>query len=628
MLDPPNFPVIIGVTGHRDIAPGAEEPVRQSVRALLDHWRCQFGDALHVMTALADGADQLVADAAWAARVPIIAVAPLPLAVYRETLKNPGKLDEHWKHAALRLTLPEVRSDGRPDYHERQYEQLGVLLIRRSHLLLGLWDGTRDATARSGAGAVVRMRLEGDHDAAAFRGSPMFHGARSYLDETNRGPLLHVFTPRGGTAEPRAEEPAPVKVRAGACQLLGLPDSVPDSPPADANWEGTPVDPRDVLHTIRRGGIEDFDRINELNKKISSFHGSEALIFEQQLAYLTVKGIRGQASRPARILIRQQAGADTAAQTYQGPLLGHFVPAKSPCDMVANAFKVWRTTGQVPRLGAAFLFAAAVPLAVFFFELYTENRGRSIGVWAVLLYLLVFGGATGYYKFRVEPQEWQSHFQDYRALAEAMRVQLYWAFAGVPAAVSDHYLRKQSGELGWIQFALRGPSLWAAALARILDAPNREVVTRAWINDQARYFGDKRRLHHNADQRGQTWTTVLASCGIVVSTLLLLLEIVPIPDRLHETIHAYHAYIVVLAATLPALAAFFSLSRELRAYEPHAHSYALMRRMFNRAANEANKPNRSDQDFQDLVRELGREALAENAEWLEEHRHRKIEQHS
>ena len=44
--------------------------------------------------------------------------------------------------------------------------------------------------------------------------------------------------------------------------------------------------------------------------------------------------------------------------------------------------------------------------------------------------------------------------------AEALRVQLYWAIAAVPASVSDHYLCKQSGELGRIQFTLRGPSLW------------------------------------------------------------------------------------------------------------------------------------------------------------------------
>ena len=98
--------------------------------------------------------------------------------------------------------------------------------------------------------------------------------------------------------------------------------------------------------------------------------------------------------------------------------------------------------------------------------------------------------------------KWQSHFEDYRALAEGMRVQLYWAIAAVPAAVSDHYLRKQYGELGWIQFALRGPALWGAALANTLGQPRRMTVLRGWITHQALYFRDKTPLFAEAEERG------------------------------------------------------------------------------------------------------------------------------
>jgi hypothetical protein len=77
-----------------------------------------------------------------------------------------------------------------------------------------------------------------------------------------------------------------------------------------------------------------------------------------------------------------------------------------------------------------------------------------------------------------------SRFQDYRALAEALRVQVFWA-AATPEAVADSYLRKQSGELGWIQFALRGPALWATAAALALGRPCRDYVTHGWMNDRS-----------------------------------------------------------------------------------------------------------------------------------------------
>ena len=75
-----------------------------------------------------------------------------------------------------------------------------------------------------------------------------------------------------------------------------------------------------------------------------------------------------------------------------------------------------------------------------------------------------------------------------------------------------------------------------------------------------------------------------------------------------------------------ASAAFFSVSRDLRAHEAHAHSYALMWRIYDRAAKVAKNAAEQDDDFRILVRELGREALAENAEWLVDHRHRPVEQ--
>ena len=136
--NPTSIPIIIGVTGHRDIASGADTFIRAAVKALLTNWRNRFGPALHVMTALADGADQLVAKEAAELGIRLIAVSPMPLEVYRKILKNPDQLDRHWKCAALKLELPPAGSTEAADYNERQYEQLGVFLARRSHLLLAL----------------------------------------------------------------------------------------------------------------------------------------------------------------------------------------------------------------------------------------------------------------------------------------------------------------------------------------------------------------------------------------------------------------------------------------------------------------------------------------------------------
>jgi hypothetical protein len=143
------------------------------------------------------------------------------------------------------------------------------------------------------------------------------------------------------------------------------------------------------------------------------------------------------------------------------------------------------------------IFAAVVPVAVACFEI-DAHLDQAWGLFVSLALLLL---SVAYYYLRVGRGEWQNRFQDYRALAEAMRVQVFWGLAATPVGASDNYLRQQSGELGWIQFALRGPALWAAALALSLAAPNRPIVTAGWIQDQINSFGNDRTSGKTGDNR-------------------------------------------------------------------------------------------------------------------------------
>ncbi len=630
---PPTFPIIIGVTGHRDIAPWALPRVRKSVIGLLCDWKRRFGPALHVMTGLADGADQLVADVARRLSVPIIAVAPMPLDAYRVTLRNPDKFDRHWNEAALRLILPDLVPAYVANYPERQFEQLGVLLARRSHLLLTLWDGmTRPGV---GTGAVVNMRLRGDHGAAAFHDSPMFLGAGSMLHAINRGPLLQIFTAR-------AEQPDPLPPRSGDCFLSGIPPAlqkqsrrlfrghtkaISDSPDDDI-IEWTAIAPNKVYDLLRERRVEDFEFIDRLNRQIGAFMGSDSLLYKRQRDYLLAPDIPAAVRRDAAGLMWLQAAADTAAQSFQRKLHGHFVPATSPWNMAVRACRAWKSTRHRPLLGAVFLFAAALPAAVLCFEAFAhlEIGRRALEAYlGIVIYTLLFQ------RLLVHRLSWQQRFQDYRAIAEALRVQLYWGLSGVSAAVSDHYLSKQSGELGWIQFALRGPALWSAEIAGKLERPCRTGVALGWIEDQWKYYRNSTSLHKHAAERGQIWTYIWLGAGIFMSLALWVNEFEP--RYVPESFRIHHDIALALAVFFPALAACFSVSREFRAYEPHAHSYALMTRIFGKAllaarSADASGSRQRDRTFKTLVRELGREALAENAEWLMEHRNRKVEHKS
>jgi hypothetical protein len=478
------------------------------------------------------------------------------------------------------------------------------------------------------------MRREGEHDIEGFVKSPLFQGSGSRLDLASGGPVLQVVTPcdkhTGAVQVPGQESPKP-----GDCFLL--------ADRSDPNADPRRVDPGTVWHALGDQVQRDFAQICRLNWRIGRFGRLDRSIFGAQLGYLRVPDVSGPGGIAGVHLDRLrglQAAADTAAQFYQRRLLGQFVPAASFRAMVANGWTVLRKTRLPPRPGVLFGFVALVPLAVLLFETYA-HLWRSL--WMIGTYLLLFTASIVYYHLRVERGEWQNRFQDYRALAEAMRVQLFWALAATPVAVADNYLRKQSGELGWIQFALRGPALSAAALALALDRPQREIVTRGWIEDQRKYFtgrdpediGGKAQLHGRAAERGKRWAVRFLRGGLAAALVLALIEAVRAAlfvfdmnlADLWRGFAEVQDLLLVLAATALAVAAFYTISVNLRGYEAQAHSYALMGRIFERARREATTTSAvtDDAEFQTLVRELGREALAENAGWLLDHRHRPIE---
>ena len=61
-------------------------------------------------------------------------------------------------------------------------------------------------------------------------------------------------------------------------------------------------------------------------------------------------------------------------------------------------------------------------------------------------------------------REWHRKYLDYRALAEGLRVQLYWNLSGVVDTESagfayDNFLQTQDVDLGWIRHAMRQASM-------------------------------------------------------------------------------------------------------------------------------------------------------------------------
>lgn len=212
---------------------------------------------------------------------------------------------------------------------------------------------------------------------------------------------------------------------------------------------------------------------------------------------------------------------------------------------------------------------------------------------------------------------------DYRSLAEALRVQLFWRLAGSDKFVADFYLRNLRTELDWIRQSVRSINLvtglhaTAPTLAHDEQITQLKMVREHWIEDQLNYFtksGPRNaRLHRRCSQLSRAFFWLAIGLG----TLAL---------GVHLRTHHLHHPLVVMVFVCTAAAALCHEYGEKQAFAIHSKRFDWMRSFYATAKRHIDELiDAGDvESSRQLILELGREALQENAEWLLQHRQRPI----
>ena len=87
----------------------------------------------------------------------------------------------------------------------------------------------------------------------------------------------------------------------------------------------------------------------------------------------------------------------------------------------------------------------------------------------------------------MQKQRLEFKYLDYRALAEALRIQFFWHISDVSANVADHFLRDQQDELEWIRLVIQFQELPVSPRLRTRRLQLDFILDR-WIQDQRNYF--------------------------------------------------------------------------------------------------------------------------------------------
>lgn len=572
MLIPPAIedipaPLIIGVTGHRDLLSAHNPKLEEKVGEILAELRNLFGSATPfiLLSPLAEGADRLVARVAIQMGAKLIVPFPMPRELYEKDFQTQESLDEFHGLLAgasdsfvMPMCSPYEQIAEVGEARDRQYQEVGKYIARQSQILIALWDGVLSENV-GGTAKVVRFQLEGVDTGDSFQPPELF-------------PVYHIVTPRISNPSPNGK---PFQL------IKKYPNGFADQTAAQTYYEQIFRNLRDFNNSIREGGKSLIRAATESKRELLSTFDEAGLT--------TVE----------RLQLDRYSMSDALARFFQRRMLRMHTALHWLVFMI---FVGWILFAHLPGSPPWLL---GVSLAV-------------LGL-SVLLYRRQRAG-------RLDIKS-----QDYRAVAEGSRVRFFWHLAVITESVADNYLGQQRTELDWIRNGLRGWSIGIPSQpeSRLPTSARVDDLKKLWVADQIKYFHRAAKRNQHSLERVER-SVHRCIWLIVIVALAVLITIAVIPFFPHSRIAQdteWTRWPVIVIDCLLGAAALIHHAGNQRAYAQHTKQFRRMEAVFQRAhALIEQKLKASDiEGAQECLVKLGREALSENGSWVLLHRERPME---
>lgn len=563
------IPLIVAVTGHRDLVADEIPRIRHLVSKFLTDARTEYPDrGVSVMSSLAEGADQLVAEEAVRLGVPLIVPLPMPKDLYVsdfESVRVREKFDYLLSRAAEVYELPLVsgntlESISEPgDARDQQYAQLGVFLCAHCHILLALWDG-KYTDKLGGTGQIVRFH----HDDVMPGYTDQATGSGLIIADDESDLVYHIVCsrdrPDGQPAEP---------LDAGDFWWFSLDEQAPRS-------KKLPQSHRVVFQYTSDFSHDALTHAEEIRNE------AWPLLEEKDYGRLP-KGLRD--------IDHIFRAADWLAIHYQK-----------------------RTYFALRAIHLLALLMGAMYIA------YSDMLPMRIFLYAFLVFLVF---ATVIYVLG-RRRSWHRKYLDYRTLAEGLRVQLYWAAAGVHSDsrskfTHDTFLQTQDPDLGWIRNVMRVAGTECDA-SDYQESAGLDFTLREWLGDQEsgqlgyyRRKGNEKALRFHRTQR---MAQLVFWVGFAIIALFILMSA--------ELEHVLRDPMIVLMGMMLILIGVRQSYGESVADAELIKQYEFMYRIFHNARRRIDATD-DDDEKRRILRILGDAALGEHAQWILMHRERSLE---
>lgn len=561
----------VGVTGHRDLVDGELEGLQQRVRTFFKQLMQQFPDLeLELISGMAAGADSLVAQVALDLSIPVTAVLPFEQSEYERDFEEPKELE------TFQTLLQQCQSITLPLLQGASHQQIQSNADTRTHQYaqLGIFISNhcqvllalwdgKPTVEVGGTHGVLRYHLTG-----VMPGFALTDESPNLLADNENDLAFHI-------ACSRARE-----------------DGAPEASftPLQESWLSAHFDRVQGDTSMPEAYRQMFERLAIFS---SDCHRFAADIGPQ-----------------ARSLITDPPDA----------------PMPEECEIIDRLFQSadWLAVRYQKLFSRGLLLSHALAVIMgLVFIVYSEFVEFSVLAW-LFLSLFVFGAGFHYVGDR---REWHRKYLDYRALAEGLRVQVYWNLAGVVDGhkaefAYDNFLQKQDVDLAWIRHVMRSASLQSYRLSRPDDRWV-DWVAEQWVGSTERgsgqlaYYESKALLRSAKYRRTLQLSTIALWVG--VSTAAFLGAFTARLDEVQILV------LMILMGVLPLLAGVRDAYSHKKADKELIKQYQFMSRIFANARRLLDDA----QDFtfkRRVLKAVGSAALEEHAEWLLMHRERPLEQ--
>jgi hypothetical protein len=559
----PSF--IFGVTGQMDLEQLTTQDlqsIREAVKSVfrfvtkaeaVDPLGSGLGLArtpVTVLTSLAPGADQLVAEVAESFSCQVVAPLPFPPQQYLKasTFKDypeQSKMAADWlaKLGDRAFFVPlleevdcspeeldrKVRADlGDPNRRRLRYRAAGEYVAAHCHVLIALTNAevhaappsaldpgmvlpraVREGRVDPSSEAIVRVKREGT--------TPCLLPTNPGLTWTDTGPVIHIYTPRPALKV----NPATMR-RPGDITVLFPADYRRHEDTASPGEEETDQERSRRAGELLRATAKPLERFNrETDDRTDDREPQE---------FFKLLGL------PVPSVLSPPLGFDPSCYTALDRL------ARVRRRAADWATHLDRKTLRLLRWLFLLTFAAALLLH---FAAHWHPRHAAPGHEVVLAeearhdapdwlragcqtvaLLLVAWGLARFYRFKYYQVETARY--DDRALAEGLRVQFYWAVGGLRHAVLVNYVQRQHNEMDWIRKAVnslaapyhRWPQ-WFRQAPLPHQVARLRAVADGWLAVQQRYYESTYKKHHHSLHRWHQRGVILALAGVLQAALLL-----------------------------------------------------------------------------------------------------------